>query len=364
MICCIRKINAQKYPYRTIKCRNYANYNPTNLVNDVKNVNWLPIFETGTDVNSAVQYFTEQVKVSFDKHAPIISKRVKGRPCKWLDNSIKKEIDKRDRLLRKARKSNDENIWWTYKKQRNKFNNIYSKKAKASYHHTILNDTRQNPRKFWNAIKSIFPTKGPNLIPSNEIYKRVEYFGDYFANIARKLKSAFPLVNFIWHPSNQQLLKTDKIFKFSALSPAFVRRELQSLKRDKATGIDDFPPNLLKDCAAVLTGQLTHIINLSIKTNVGPVPWKSAKVTPVFKSGSPDNVDNFRPISVLPILSKILEKAVHSQFYNFLEENKLDDCQFGFRRKRSTKLAVTLFCDRIRKKMDEGNLVGCIYLDL
>ena len=59
MICCIRKINTQNYPYRTIKCRNYANYNPVNLLNDVKNINRLPIFETSTDVNSAVLYFTK-----------------------------------------------------------------------------------------------------------------------------------------------------------------------------------------------------------------------------------------------------------------------------------------------------------------
>ena len=95
-------------------------------------------------------------------------------------------MNKRDQLLRNARKSDIESIWRTYKKERNKCNNII-KRAKASYHHTILNHTRDNPRKFWNAIRSIFPVKCPNLLPSNEIYKQEERFGDYFANSARKL---------------------------------------------------------------------------------------------------------------------------------------------------------------------------------
>ncbi len=131
----------------------------------------------------------------------------------------------------------------------------------------------------------------------------------------------------------------------------------------RATGIDDLPPNLLKDCATVIAKPLAHIINLSIKTSTVPALWKTAKVKPIFKSGDSNLVENFRPISILPILSKILEKAVHRQFYNFLEINKLlNDCQFGFRRNRSTKLAATVFCDKIRKEMDNGKLIGCLYL--
>lgn len=142
------------------------------------------------------------------------------------------------------------------------------------------------------------------------------------------------------------------------------RTPIIEAKWSKATGIDDLPQNLLKDCATVIAKPLAHIINLSNKSSTVPALWKSAKVKPIFKSGDSDLVENFRPISILPI-SKILEKAVHRQFYNFLENNKLlNDCQFGFRRNRSTKLAATLFCDKIRKEMDNGKLIGCVYLDL
>ena len=110
---------------------------------------------------------------------------------------------------------------------------------------------------------------------------------------------------------------------------------------------------------------LAHIINLSNKSSTVPALWKSAKVKPIFKSGDSDIVENFRPITIPPILSKILEKAVRHQFYDFLENNKLlHDCQFGFRINRSTKLAATLCFDKIRKEMDNGILIGCVCLDL
>ena len=106
-------------------------------------------------------------------------------------------------------------------------------------------------------------------------------------------------------------------------------------------------------------------MNLSIKTSTVPNIWKSAKVVPIFKSGNHDLPENYRPISVLPVLSKVFEKAVHYQFLQFLETNKLlSDSQFGFRKYRSTKLAAALLCDNIRKEMNNGNMIGAVYLDL
>ena len=85
----------------------------------------------------------------------------------------------------------------------------------------------------------------------------------------------------------------------------------------------------------------------------------------MFKSGVNTLPENYHPISVLPVLSKLLEKAVHSKLMNFLEKgNLLSDSQYGFCNKRSAKMAVTLLCDNIRRKIDIGEMVGTIYIDL
>ena len=119
------------------------------------------------------------------------------------------------------------------------------------------------------------------------------------------------------------------------ISKIYVEKELRLIKRNKATGVDNLPPGLLKDSAKYTSGPLSFIINLSIKTSTVPMLWKSAKVAPIFKSGHPSLPGNYRPISILPTLSKILEKAVHKNLMDFLEnENLLTHCQYGFRRKR------------------------------
>ena len=89
-----------------------------------------------------------------------------------------------------------------------------------------------------------------------------------------------------------------------------------------ATGIDELPPGLLNDCAKGISKPICHIINLSIQTSTVPTIWKVAKISPVFKSGINTLPENYHPISVLPVLSKLLEKAVHSKLIDFLEKRE------------------------------------------
>ena len=160
-------------------------------------------------------------------------------------------------------------------------------------------------------------------------------------------------------------VRTDLKFKFQAVSKFEVERNLKSIKRSKATGLDDLPPGLLKDSAELIAAPLTHLVNLSLATNIFPADWKNAKIIPIYKSGTHSNLDNYRPISILPVLSKIIEKIVHRQLMSFLDKNSLlSEFQFGFRRGLSTELATTLLLDDIRREVDSGKLVGAVFIDL
>ena len=119
------------------------------------------------------------------------------------------------------------------------------------------------------------------------------------------------------------------------------------------TVADMIPARLLKDSAAVTASFITHLINLSLLSAHFPNEWKNAKVTPIHKSGAKDDPDNYRPISVLPILSKIAERAVCKQLQNYLDNNHLlSKFQFGFRKNHSTPFSVTYFTDNVLKAMD------------
>lgn len=137
------------------------------------------------------------------------------------------------------------------------------------------------------------------------------------------------------------------------------------LKVNKACGLDKMSARLLKDAAEVIANPLTLLINKSLESGCFPATWKSAKVTALFKSGDRSLKDNYRPISILPTISKIIEKLAHNQLYNYLEDNKLlTKAQYGFRHKTSTTSALIKFTDNILNNMDNGKLSGVIFLDL
>ena len=99
-----------------------------------------------------------------------------------------------------------------------------------------------------------------------------------------------------------------KVFKFTKVREGEILNTLKNLKATKAAGIDNVRHRMIKDAAEELSKPLCYVINLSLQTSLFPTAEKSGKVTPIFKSGDPAMLDNYRPITVIPILSKVLEK--------------------------------------------------------
>ena len=107
---------------------------------------------------------------------------------------------------------------------------------------------------------------------------------------------------------------------------------------------------MIKDAMTVITpsNSLTKLFNLSIQEKTFPTIWKSTRIMPIYKSGDKQDPSNYRPISILPTISKILEKAIHMQLSAYLEGNKLlSMSQFGFRLNSNTVLATAKFTDKV-----------------
>ena len=121
----------------------------------------------------------------------------------------------------------------------------------------------------------------------------------------------------------------------------------------KASGPDGITARRLKDAAPVIAKPITYLVNLTISTGLIPTEWKDTRVTPIFKSGARNDVNNYRLISVLPLVSKIMERAIQVQFLAFLTEHDLlSNFQSGFRKKPSTETAVVYLTDYILEHMD------------
>ena len=132
----------------------------------------------------------------------------------------------------------------------------------------------------------------------------------------------------------------------------------------KSSGIDNISTGVLKDFLIGRKDEFLHILNLSISGGIFPTKWKEAKIAPIPKVSNPAEVGDLRPISLLPITGKILEKCVHRQANEFLEHhNLITEKQSGFRKKRSTQDAVLHLNDDIFRALNNSEYVGATYID-
>ena len=144
-----------------------------------------------------------------------------------------------------------------------------------------------------------------------------------------------------------------------------VRLLCKEIKITKSSGLPQLSARILKDALLVLTLQLVYLFNLSLTTGIIPLNWKVASVTPIFKSGRRDCVNNYQPISLIPVPGKLLEKIVHTRISFFLETNKvLLDQQGGFRRGRSTVGSVANFTDNVLRSINVGKVTAAAFVDL
>ena len=133
----------------------------------------------------------------------------------------------------------------------------------------------------------------------------------------------------------------------------------------KAAGIDNLSGKFLKDGAVVLSKPIAEIGNLSIKYSAFPTDCQIAKLRPLFKKGSTTLPKNYRPISLLPLISKIFEKVIHDQTQMFLNENKIIyEFQSGFRKNFSTDSCLSYLNDKITSGFESGLHTGMILIDL
>ena len=143
-----------------------------------------------------------------------------------------------------------------------------------------------------------------------------------------------------------------------------VLKFLSTIDTSKATGTDNIGPRLLKLAAPYIADEITYICNNSFNNSHFPNNWKEAKVSPLYKNGPHDDVNNYRPISILPVMSKILEKHIHDCLSDYLNEhNLLHKTQSGFRPRHSCETALTFMTDAWLNAIDNSKMVGVVLVD-
>ena len=314
---------------------------------------------------------TERVKFNKRKH--------KVQP--WMNNVLLKKINKKSDKYSKLLKIPKTDANYAVKKT--EFNeHVKSVKndiriAKRNYYFHVFNIHRNNIKQTWNTIsETLNRHRKSRDNPEKIIYNDktltneqdiADSFNSFFANVGTQLSSSFEQSDSI--PSFETYLdcntRSDPNFYFTPVDEDLVLTLITNLPNKTSSGIDNISNKLLKQIKHIIVQPLTLIINQSLTSGIYPDKFKISKITPLHKKDDRTVISNYRPISLLPTMSKIIERIMHSQLYAYFNENNLiAEQQYGFRSHHSTELAALKLSDTIMCELDRSLIPFVIFLDL
>ena len=208
------------------------------------------------------------------------------------------------------------------------------------------------------ACNSSFKYKDSVINDKKEVSNK---FNEFYVNVGPSLAKKIPTVN------NDPLEYLNGSYNNSLFLNPVVEEEvykiIMNIKNNKANGYDDISINIVKKVVHCILYPQTKIANMSFSQGIFPNCLKHAKVVPVYKAGDVDIFSNYRPVSVLPVFSKVLERLFHVRLYKYVESNNiLYDGQYGFREKYSTLLALLDFTEQLTKSFDSRNITVGIFI--
>ena len=191
------------------------------------------------------------------------------------------------------------------------------------------------------------------------------YINDYFINIGNMNKENNPAhTGNAFNQSHNLADESPEEWSPDEFTTEEVRKVIKDINVSKSPGLQDVSSFVVKETFTVLVKQITHLMNISVQSSILPTEWKNALVIPTPKSGNLSLVQNYRPISLLPLPGKILEKLMHKQLMLYVDENSLlTKYQHGFRKGHSCIHSVAQLTNFIDKKMDSGTPTLAAFVD-
>ena len=333
------------------------------------------------DINLNYEMINDEILRAKNKHMPcklVKFNKYKHKKSTWITLGLLKSIIYRDKLYKQLRLSNPNSLHYDTLTLNLKTYNLILRKsiisAKQMYYESRFNRIGNDIRRTWKTINEILTknqtqNKFPTVFNGNGsmITDKVNIankFNVFFTNIGEKIAKG---INYDGNKTYGHYLNKDihSSFTFMNIDEDAINKIIYNLPPKSSSGCDGISTKLLKVIAPVIIKPLTLLINQVLNTGTFPDKLKIAKVIPIFKKGDPSLFENYRPISLLPAISKVVEKIIALQLSSYFEKNKLlFDNQYGFRPKHSTEHAALELIDRITNKMDTNEIPLNIFLDL
>ena len=361
------KINKGKIPEETkkIRCRNYTNYDEIVFNNKLKeNLDTSKINEyiSKKDVNSAMEQLIAVIQDTLAGFAPIIEIQIKKKRkyIPWYTDDLRMLITEKNNLIADSFIYGYEVIKSRIKHFNNSINHL-KRKLKKNYLNIKLSLCKDDPKKSWEVINNIIENKKAKdkVEPDMMTQSKANDFNEYFANVGKEIQEKLKIT------TNLNNFEGLTGFQFQPETNEKVKKYIDSLKINTSTGYDDISAKTLKDASETLAPFITVILNLSYEMKEFPNCMKKATITALHKKKDTNIISNYRPLSILPSLSKILERSATTQLVEYLEKNNiLSTNQHAYRKMHGTVTCLSEVVDCLYELMDQKKHAAIISLDL
>ena len=347
--------------------RSYLGYNKE-LLSDCLTNEIKAEFRNTEDPNECWDLMEKFLINFLDSNCPIKLFRSKENTPAWFTHDIITLSKDRDRAWAKAKLTNLDEDWVIARHLRNWTNNAV-KQAKSTFIQTELENNKKDPKKFWHNIRDVLPKSKSGTISirnplTNDPLPRdqqAQVINDFFANVGPNITKKF---GHEIAPLDMEEYIGDHLEVENISQPEVVRL-IGTISVSKSSGLDNVSSRVVKDFLMLISRELTILYNNILSSGIFPSKWKVATVTPIPKIPNASNPTDLRPISLLPVPGKLLEKYITTQLEHFLDDREFfSDFQSGFRKGKSTSSSFSTLLDDVISNLNDSKTSVAAYLDV
>ena len=357
--------------------RNYKNFDPVGFLMDVQNCCINEAVTACNNLEEAANAFQEIFVHVLDRHAPRKVFHTRKNYAPFISDDTKILIAERDALKEEATKHSDEELLREYRKLRNHVKRRIQD-DKTNYYKTKFSDNKMTVKQSWKLAYDLLG-KIENKSPSKILYKNkiisepralATAFNDIFKEKVAKLRrktDAEPKIDPVIRLENWLSQRTEAIpeFELKQIDMRKLRKLMKKLKPSRSHGTDFIDSYSLKLAFPLIEDSILHLVNLSMTSKSFPKSWKNQLILPLHKKSDPMDGSNYRPVSHIIEVGKIVEYVVHEQVYNhFVNNNLFHGNHHGFLGNHSTATALIQLYDMWLTAAEKKELTASLLLDL
>ena len=326
------------------------------LYDMILHIDWSDLFSLH-DVNEVCARFYGKLYDLFEVCVPRSVIRKRSYPI-WFTTEVIRLIKRKHRIFKKLKKHFSLKLQDEFRQIRARIKRNIDI-AYKNYSTKVENSISTDPRSFWSFINAKKSSRELPAVVSdgNSQYSDPESIVNAFADFFRSVYTS---------PSNQTFPETignsNSPISLEYLSEELILKALKKSKNKQTVGPDKVPCFVVKDCAFALVKPLSFIFNLALKSGTFPDVWKEARITPVFKKGNPNEVSNYRPVSILSPFAKVFEMSVYDCLFSQIKQ-LISPMQHGFFSNRSTISNLACFTQFTAKALDSRKQIDTAYTD-